>query len=266
MRRINFFLIAAAGLCAAAPPAAAQSNLRVLRTAEYRSLQQRLCRGWNTWSANSVMAHVHLPDGFALTLGVKSAGMGRTYQDSFFQANATAGRPEKIRLGPHSDDGSYTELTLELQTNGDQSSKNVVRVESAEQDGEDYILITVEQRATLRAAHLIIEAGYYWNRPGVVRRQGRAIEAQPASSGGRAFTVRTTGTQITDPFLTVNGPYFAVPLEGRVAVYTGAEKTLDQVTAQTSSARIARPTKSRWTRAARSAMFSRRCRRFSDGT
>jgi putative isomerase len=231
MRRINFFLIAAAGLCAAAPPAAAQSNLRVLRTAEYRSLQQRLCRGWNTWSANSVMAHVHLPDGFALTLGVKSAGMGRTYQDSFFQANATAGRPEKIRLGPHSDDGSYTELTLELQTNGDQSSKNVARVESAEQDGEDYILITVEQRATLRAAHLIIEAGYYWNRPGVVRRQGRAIEAQPASSGGRAFTVRTTGTQITDPFLTVNGPYFAVPLEGRVAVYTGAEKTLDQVTA-----------------------------------
>src|ERR1700685_3523283 len=113
MRRINLFLMAAAGLCAgAALPSGAQSNPRVLRTAEYRSLQQRLCRGWNTSSANSVMAHVYLPDGFALTLGVKSAGMGRTYQDSFFQANETAGRPEKIRLGPHADDGSYTELTL----------------------------------------------------------------------------------------------------------------------------------------------------------
>jgi hypothetical protein len=144
MRHINLFLIAAAGWCAAAIPAVAQSDLRVLRTAEYRALQRRLCRGWNTWSANSVMAHVHLPDGFALTLGVKSAGLGRTYQDSFFQANQTAGRPEKIRLGAHSDDGSYTELTLELETNGNQSSKNVVRVESAEQDGEDYILVTVE--------------------------------------------------------------------------------------------------------------------------
>jgi putative isomerase len=244
MQRTNLFLIAAAGLCAvAAIPAGAQSDLRVLRTAEYRSLQRRLCRGWNTWSANSVMAHVHLPDGFALTLGVKSAGMGRTYQDSFFQANQTAGRPEKIRLGPHSDDGSYTELTLELDTSGNQISKNLVRVESAEQDGEDYILVTVEQRAALRAAHLIIEAGYYWNRPGVVRRQGRVIEAQPASAGGRAFTVRTTGAQLSDPFLTINGPYLAVPLEGRVAVYTGSEKTLDQVTAIIGAHRAAHQSK-----------------------
>src|ERR1039458_9064159 len=142
--------LVAAGLCAAALPAGSQSNLRVLWTAEYRSLQQRLCRGWNTWSANSVMAHVHLPDGFAMTLGVKTAGMGRTYQNSFFQANQTAGRPEKIRLGAHADDGSYTELTLELPSSGNRSSRNVIRVESAEQDGEEYILVTVEQRAALR--------------------------------------------------------------------------------------------------------------------
>jgi hypothetical protein len=119
MPRMNFILIIAAGIsAAAAQPAGAQGNLRALRTAEYRSLQKRLCRGWNTWSANSVMAHVHLPDGFAMTLGVKTAGMGRTYQNSFFQANQTAGRPEKIRLGAHSDDGSYTDLTLELTASG----------------------------------------------------------------------------------------------------------------------------------------------------
>jgi hypothetical protein len=56
----------------------------------------------------------------------------------------------------------------------------MVRVESAAKDGEDYILVSAEQHAALRAAHLISEAGYYWNRPGVVRRQGRVIEAQPA--------------------------------------------------------------------------------------
>ena len=146
-----------------------------------------------------MMAHVHLPDGFAITLGVKTAGMGRTYQDSFFQANQTAGRPEKIRLGAHSDDGSYTELRLELPSSGNQSSKNVIRVESAEQDGEEYILVTVEQRAALRASHLIIETGYYWNRPGTVQRRGDVIEARSEGAGGRAFTVRTTGPRSERP-------------------------------------------------------------------
>src|SRR5271169_6507703 len=117
MNKLMKSLFAAAALCAgAALPAAAQHVSRVLHTAEYRALQQKLCRGWNTWSANSVLAHVYLPDGFALTLGLKSAGMGHSYQNTFFQANATAKRPEKIRLGPHADDGSYTELTLEWNT------------------------------------------------------------------------------------------------------------------------------------------------------
>jgi putative isomerase len=233
--RIHLFLIAALSTL----PAAAQYDSRVVRTAEYRSLQQHLCRGWNTWSANSVMAHVHLPDGFALTLGVKTAGMGRTYQNSFFQANQTAGRAEKVRLGMHSDDGSYTDLTMEYPANGSPNAKNAMRVESAEQDGEEYILVTVDQRATLRAAHLIVETGYYWNRPGKVVRQGDALDAVPGGAGGRSFTVRTTGTQVTDPFLTLNAPYMALPLEGRIAVYTGAPKSLDQIAAIVSAHRQA---------------------------
>jgi hypothetical protein len=76
----------------------AQHSIRVLRTPEYQALQKRLCRGWNTWSANSVLSHVYLPDGFALTLGMKSAGIGHMYQNNFFQANQTAHRPETIRL------------------------------------------------------------------------------------------------------------------------------------------------------------------------
>src|SRR5580693_8650024 len=107
MNKLSTFLFSAAALCTgAASPAAAQHASRVLRTAEYRALQQELCRGWNTWSANSVLSHVYLPDGFALTLGMKSAGIGHMYQNNFFQANQTAHRPETVRLGPHSDDGS----------------------------------------------------------------------------------------------------------------------------------------------------------------
>jgi hypothetical protein len=231
MNKLWTSLLAGAALCTlAARPIAAQSATRVLRTAEYRALQQKLCHGWNTWSANSVLTHVYLPDGFALTLGLKSAGMGHSYQDTFFQANATARRPEKIRLGPHADDGSYTELTLEMNTGG-ADSKNLALVQSATENGEEYILVTVEKRAPLRAEHLIVETGYYWNRPGSVRREGAVLKAQPGREGGRAFEVRTTAREVNDPFITVNAPYLSVALEGRIAVYTGPEKSLEQVAA-----------------------------------
>ena len=207
-------LFAAAALCAGvALPAAAQHSSHVLRTAEYRALQQKLCHGWNTWSANSVLGHVYLPDGFALTLGLKSAGMGHAYQDTFFQANATARRPEKIRLGPHADDGSYTELTVELNTGGADSA-NLALVQSAAENGEEYILVSVEKRATLRPEHLIVETGYYWNRPGRVRRDGAVLKAQSGREGGRAFEVRTTAREVNDPFVTTNAPYLSVALEG----------------------------------------------------
>ncbi len=224
-------LFAAAVLSTGAPrPAAAQHISRELRTAEYRALQTKLCSGWNTWSANSVLAHVYLPDGFALTLGFKSAGMGHSYQNTFFQTNETARRPETIRLGPHTDDGSYTDLNIEWNTNG-AGTKNAAQVQSATENGEEYILINVEQRAPLRSEHLIVETGYYWNRPGTVKRDGAVLKAQPGRAGGRPFEVRTTSPEVNDPFVTTDAPYLSVALEGRIAVYTGPEKTLEQVAA-----------------------------------
>jgi hypothetical protein len=224
-------LFAAAALCTGAIlPAQAQHISRVLRTPEYRALQQKLCHGWNTWSANSVLSHVYLPDGFALTLGLKSTGMGHAYQNTFFQANETAHRPEKIRLGPHTDDGSYTELTIEWNTSGPES-KNVALVQSASENGEEYILISVQKRAPLRPEHLIVETGYYWNRPGTVRRDGSVLRAQSGRDGGRTFEIHTTAPEVNDPFLTTNSPYLSVAMDGQIAVYTGTEKTLAQVTA-----------------------------------
>jgi putative isomerase len=230
MNKQCFALLSAVALFAgAALPATAQHTSRALRTPEYRALQQKLCHGWNTWSANSVLSHVYLPDGFALTLGLKSAGMGHSYQNTFFQASETARRPEKIRLGPHADDGSYTELTLDMDTGGP-DSRNVALVQSATENGEEYILISVAKRAPLRPEHLIVESGYYWNRPGAVRREGAVLRAQSGREGGRAFEVRTTAREVNDPFVTANAPYISLALEGRIGVYTGPEKTLDQVT------------------------------------
>src|SRR5512139_911195 len=85
---------------AVAAPAAAAPGERVLRTPQYRELQRRVARGWNTWNTASVLSHAHLPEGFAVTLGLKNSGTGVPYQRDFFLANPTLKRNEKVRLGP----------------------------------------------------------------------------------------------------------------------------------------------------------------------
>lgn len=223
---MNTALLAGALAVAAAANAGAQTH--TLRTPEYRALQKKLCRGWNTWSAGSVLAHVHLPEGFAITLGLKSLAK-KLYQDSFFQANRTANRPEKVRLGPHTEDGAFTELTLEWKSDDARpGSNNVLLVQSASENDQDYILVTVRRRDPLRPLHLIVETGFYWNRPGTVRRDGDAIRAQ---SGDRTFVVRTTAPDAADPFMTTNAPYLSVALEGEIAIYTGPQKSLEDVKA-----------------------------------
>jgi hypothetical protein len=194
---------------------------RELRTPEYRALQKRLASGWNTWNTNSVMSHVHLPDGFALTLGLKNSGTGPGYQRDFFQANETVKRTETVRLGPHADDGSYTELEMRW-------DRNVFRVQSATEGDDVVVLVTVKERHPLRPAHLYAEAGYLWNRPGTVTRRDGALRAE---GGGRAFEVRQTAKDLGDPFGVTNTPYLSAALDGTLAVYTGRPRTLAAVQA-----------------------------------
>lgn len=209
-------------------------GVRALRTPQYRELQKRLARGWNTWNTTSVLSHVHLPEGFAISLGLKSAGTGLHYQREFFQANETLRRPERIRLGPHAEDGSYTELRLTWDGDpargdgGPRGSRNVCLVQSATDGDDELVLITVERRDALRPAHLFVEAGFLWNRPGSVTRPGELLRAE---GGGRVFEVRQTARDAGDPFGTVGTPYLSAALEGELAVYTGAARTLEQVRA-----------------------------------
>ena len=216
-------------LVTSATPLGAAPGQRTLRTPEYRDLQERLCRGWNTWNTTSVLGHAHLPEGFAVTLGLKSAGAGPHYQRDFFQANETIKRPEKVRLGPHADDGSYTELTLEWQSGGwAKDTPNVYLVQSATEGDELFVLVTVKERAKRRPAHLLVEAGFLWNRPGTVARSGDTLRAE---GGGRVFEVRQTAQDAGDPFGTTNTAYLSAALDGELAVYTGPSRTLDEVKA-----------------------------------
>jgi len=89
--------------------------------------------GWNTWNVRSVLSHVHLPDGMAISLGLIEYGSGQCLRE------ALIGRKEEgvedILPGPHAYDGSYTCLTLTWN-----SAK--VRVETAVEDDHWFALVT----------------------------------------------------------------------------------------------------------------------------
>ena len=91
---------------AAQPPLAPSS-------ARYQQLQQRLAAGWNTWDVHSVTTQVLLPDGLAIHVGLKH---NTTLSHDAFLGDALIGRltpdAEQVFPGPHSWEGSYTDLRL----------------------------------------------------------------------------------------------------------------------------------------------------------
>jgi putative isomerase len=211
------------------PQATARTGPGVIRTESYRRVQERLCRGWNTWNTNSVMSYVHLPEGFAVSLGLKTAGIGRQYQNTFFQANRTLNLAERIRLGSRTDDGGYTELTCAWDSNTwRKDGRNRFRVQSAVEGDELFLLITVQERDSLRAPNLIVEAGMLWNRPGSVSKKGDVLTAQ---AGEHAFEVTGTSPSNGDSFITTGASYLSFPLEGEIGICTGGAKSLDEIKA-----------------------------------
>ena len=62
-------------------------------------------KSWNTWNVRSVLSHVHLPEGIAISLGIKN------YNNGQCQREMLIGRDDVIP-GPHAYDGSYTCLTV----------------------------------------------------------------------------------------------------------------------------------------------------------
>ncbi|HEX2663942.1 MAG TPA: hypothetical protein VHM93_14000, partial [Candidatus Acidoferrum sp.] len=83
------------------------------RSTRYDDLQKRLEIGWNTWDVYSVTAHVLLPAGLAIRVGLQRK---TTLTGEAFLADPLIGRQghdvEQVFPGPHAWDGSYTDLRL----------------------------------------------------------------------------------------------------------------------------------------------------------
>lgn len=204
-------------------------------SAEYRQVQQRLARGWNTWDVNSVTTEVLLPEGLAIHLGLKHNST--EFQDAFL-GNVLIGRldkdAEQVTPGPHAWDGRYTELRVAWKG-------HTWRVESA-RDGDDVVMLATPLESKSTSAlppTLVVSVDFLWNRPGTVERRGDSIATHGAihGNGGDVAVYCTcakpdTGADARDyADIPMGGAYFSADFVAPVGVSTGKNRTLDEIRA-----------------------------------
>ena len=197
-------------------------------SANYRQVQERLARGWNTWDVHSVMTHVLLPEGLAIHAGLKH---NTTLWSDGFLPDALIGRmgqgAEEVFPGAHAWDGSYTDLRVSWKGHRWQ-------MESA-QDGVDLVLLArpLESKAVSPLPPTIVfSVDFLWNRPGTARRYPDRIETHGAT-GAIAIYCTSEDHRANAPSLgaPVSGPYFAVDFTQPVGVSTGKPRNLAEIEA-----------------------------------
>jgi putative isomerase len=138
---------------------------------ELRELNSRLCKGWNTWNTRSVLSHVFLPACFALNLELVNHQVRDTLKESLI-GRENYGTKEHVIPGPHSYDGSYTELIVDW--------KSIrVKIQSVSKKGELFLLISPLSYSPEDC--IIVNPTMLWGRKGSITINNRKIKASTRS-------------------------------------------------------------------------------------
>ena len=195
---------------------------------EYRELMDRLASGWNTWYVKNMLAHVLLPEGLVINLGLKEYRGGQHLREILKG-------PINVVPGLRSYDGAYTDLTLTWEDIR-------LRVQTA-LDGEEWVALVTPLAMQKRPALLVAECGVLWNRPGSWHREGQVLHGQ---AGSRRVDLFTTVPPVSENCIWSLSPYLALALEGPVGLSTGRARSLTEIEAV-----LARQRKAEETRVAR---------------
>jgi putative isomerase len=196
---------------------------------EYQQTQARLAQGWNTWDVHSVATQVLLPEGLAIHVSLKH---NNTEWHEAFLADALIGRQgpgaEQVVPGPHTWDGSYTDLRLFWQGHN-------VRLQSAH-DEKDLVLLATPLASPSGVAApiltlsptMVVSVNFLWNRPGTVVQQKDHLQALgPARTVGIYCTCGKGDLRVVN--LPIAGPYFALDFTTPVGISTGKPRTLAKI-------------------------------------
>jgi len=192
------------------------------RSAEYESVQRSLAQGWNTWDVYSVAAQALLPEGFAIRVGLKHNST--LYSDAFLpdiRIGLRGKDEEDVFPGPHTWDGSYTELRFSWRG-------HEVLLQTAHDGGDLVLLATPGASKTSVPPTLVVSTGILWNRPGSAAKSGDHIEFD---NGSRRIPVYWTGTQQEPSSLPLATPYFAAVFQNPIGVCTGRPRSVEQIRA-----------------------------------
>ncbi len=190
---------------------------RAIRTPEYRDLQKRLCKGWNTWYNHSFTSHVLLPEGFSINLCVARPGLWETgFLREMYKSSKSLPRPEEVLPGLRSDDGSYTSVEVKFKD-------EVLEIQSAV-DGDDQLILVTPVKPGKN--QLIVEAGLPWDREGLIGVEANGLVGKFAA---RTITVHLTEDPIKDGYVVSYNPHLTVPLSHEVGIYTGKTRTLTEL-------------------------------------
>lgn len=196
-----------------------------IESVDYARLQHRLSRGWNTWDVQSVTTQVLLPQGLAVRLGFldKERLTGEEFLSTALIGKLGA-KAEHVFPGPHSFNGSYTELTLSWKGRS-------FRVQSATESEDLVVLVTPLASASAGGPlpmTAVFSIGFLWDRPGSVRKWPDRIEANADGSQTRFFLSQPQTTAFNAP---VAGPYLAADLEKPVALSSGLLRSVAEARA-----------------------------------
>jgi hypothetical protein len=174
--------------------------------------KNNLLRGFNTWYNNSVLTHVLMPSGMALSLGFKFYTTGKVLREALIGRFGEL--DEKIRPGPRSFDGSYTELQLSC-------SDHEIIVQSAAIDDSQYLLVTPVKSGP-KAPAMLVSAAVLWNKSGYAKlEEDRLFMVSPE----RTLEVFSDGLRVRQLNTGLTNPYLAVELSRPVAVSAGKRIT-----------------------------------------
>ena len=206
------------------------------RSPEYEGVQQRLARGWNTWDVRSVATQVLLPEGLAIHVGMKHS---TSLNDDRFLGDALIGRmdqgAEVVTPGPHSWDGSYTDLRIDWKGES-------WRIQSAH-NGNDLVLLVSPLGSTAAKRippTVVFSVNFLWNHPGFAMSSVVDFDEILADFGNRNMlkihctcTTAPTGSEpgSSEMNLPVAGAYFASDLAQPVGMSTGKRRTLEEIQA-----------------------------------
>jgi hypothetical protein len=171
----------------------------------------RMGSGWNTWYVKSMLAHVLMPEGLVINLGLKEYRGGQHLREILKG-------PINVVPGLRSYDGAYTDLTLTWEDIG-------LRVQTG-LDGDDWVALVTPLAMQKCPALLVAECGLLWNRPGSWRWEGGILRGE---AGARRVDLFTTAAPVPEGCLWALSPYLAVSLAGTVGLSTGRARSLADI-------------------------------------